>query len=139
MAKISGGRELTARLDGMSSPGARQKIGRALFAAAEAIQVEAQLSITRGAISGKGHIPSKPGEPPKADTHTLANNIEAVSVSQDKAEVSSNAPYAAYLEFGTSRMVERPYMRPAVRNTEGERRELWSRLAASLARGPNGA
>jgi HK97 gp10 family phage protein len=29
-------------------------------------------------------------------------------------EVSANAPYAAALEFGTSKMAERPYMRPAV-------------------------
>ncbi|WP_260923415.1 HK97-gp10 family putative phage morphogenesis protein [Novosphingobium sp. 9] len=36
------------------------------------------------------------------------------SVSQlDAVEVSSNAPYAAPLEFGTSKMAARPYMEPA--------------------------
>jgi HK97 gp10 family phage protein len=32
-----------------------------------------------------------------------------------RVEVSSNAPYSAALEYGTSKMAERPFMRPAVK------------------------
>ncbi|WP_066282856.1 HK97-gp10 family putative phage morphogenesis protein, partial [Blastomonas sp. CCH1-A6] len=77
------------------------------------IQVEAQLSITQGAVSGKNHVPSKPGEPPNQDTGRLGDNIETVQKGPLLVEVSSNAPYSIPLEFGTSKMAARPFMRPA--------------------------
>lgn len=90
-------------------------VTQAVFAAAQDLAVDASLSITRGAVSGKNHVPSAPGEPPNADTHVLARNIEAVSTGPLKAETSSNAPYAAAQEFGSEKLglPERPYMRPA--------------------------
>ena len=92
----------------------RKEVGAALFTAADLIRVEAQISITRGAVSGKGHVVSKPGQPPNADTHTLANyiNIEHRTGAL-KATVRSDAEYSAPLEFGTSVMAARPFMRPA--------------------------
>ncbi len=101
------------RLQVLSGPDMVDEVDRALFAGGEAIQVEAQLSITRGAVSGAGHVPSKPGEPPNADTHTLANNIETTHKAPLVVEVASNAPYSAPLEFGSSRMAARPFMAPA--------------------------
>lgn len=98
----------------MTGPEMIRTVGAALFAGGQGIQVEAQISITTGAVSGKNHVPSKPGEPPNQDTGVLSNNIETVQVAPLRVEVSSNAPYAADLEFGTSKMAERPYMRPAV-------------------------
>jgi len=88
-------------------------VTQAVFAAAQDLAVDASLSITRGSVSGKGHVASKPGEAPNADTQVLSRNIEAVSTGPLKAETSSNAPYALALEFGTSTIAERPYMRPA--------------------------
>lgn len=88
-------------------------VTQAIFAAAQDLAVDASLSITRGAVSGKGHVPSAPGEPPNADTHVLARSIEATSTGPLTAEASANAPYAAAQEFGTSALPERPYMRPA--------------------------
>lgn len=88
-------------------------VTQAVFASAKDLEVDAALSITKGSVSGRGHVPSKPGEPPSADTQVLSRNIEAVSTGPLKAEVSSNAPYALALEFGTSTVAERPYMRPA--------------------------
>lgn len=92
-------------------------VTRAVFAAAQDLAVDASLSITEGAVSGAGHVPSKPGEPPNADTHVLARSIEAVSTGPLKAETSANAPYAGDLEFGTSTIAERPYMRPAAQRS----------------------
>jgi len=85
------------------------------------IKAEAARSITEGAISGKFHVPSAPGQPPKEDTGLLRSSIEVTQTAPLRVEVSSNAPYAAALEFGTSKMAERPYMRPA---TERKRREV---------------
>lgn len=100
------------RLRKLSGPGPERLVGRALFAAAESIAVEAQISITTGAISGKGHIPSKPGEPPNADTHDLANKIEAVQRKPLVAAVESNSDHAR-IEFDWGNTAARPYLRPA--------------------------
>ena len=43
----------------------------------------------------------------------LQAHIETSQPSPLVAEVTSSAPYASALEFGTSKMAERPYMRPA--------------------------
>jgi hypothetical protein len=101
------------RLRNLRGPMMIRTVTQAVFAAAHDLQTDAQLSITEGAVSGKFHVPSAPGEPPNADTHVLSNNIEAISTGPLKAETSSNAPYAAAQEFGTSHLPERPYMRPA--------------------------
>lgn len=114
MVKITGTKAYKAKLAAVRGPTMTKQVGAALFAAGQDIQIEAQLSITNGAVSGKFHVPSRPGEPPNNDTGVLANNIETIQVEPLRVEVSSNAPYAAALEYGTIRMAERPYMRPAV-------------------------
>lgn len=103
MVRIRGAMEHSRRLKRIIGTGMEREIGKALFAAGQLIQQEAQLSITAGAVSGKNHEPSKPGEPPNADTHLLADNIEVVQSSKLSVEVSSNAPYSAALEFGSKR------------------------------------
>lgn len=115
-----------------------RRVGGALFAGGQLIQVEAQVSITNGAVSGKGHVPSSPGEPPNQDTGVLANNIETVLVEPLKVEVSSNAPYAAALEYGTSKMAERPYMRPAVAKKRKEVTQLVRGAVAAVIRDSKG-
>lgn len=124
MVKMTGAKQVSDRLRRLAGPDLAREVGQALFAAGKQIEVEAQLSITRGAVSGKNHVPSRPGEPPNQDTGVLANNIETVQVTPLRVEVSSNAPYAAELEFGTSKMAERPYMRPAVIKTRAKVSEL---------------
>lgn len=103
------------RLRKLRGPQVGRVVTQALFAGAKDIADDAALSITAGAVSGKNHVPSKPGEPPNADTHVLSNSIEAVVVRPLKAEASANAPYAAAQEFGSESigLPERPYMRPA--------------------------
>lgn len=122
------------RLKKLNSPSGRRLIGKALFVAGQRIQVEAQLSITAGAVSGKSHAPSRPGEPPNNDTGVLANNIETVAKSELLVEVSSNAPYAAAMEFGTSKIAERPYMRPARDKKAPEAVELMNKALAKIVR-----
>ena len=90
---------------------------RVLFDGADMVKAEAQHLITRGSVSGKGHVASKPGDPPNNDTDVLKNNIEAAMTGTLEATVTSSAPYAGALEGGTSKMDARPYMRPARDNT----------------------
>jgi HK97 gp10 family phage protein len=99
---------------------AEREVSKALFAAGELVQTAAQRSITAGSVSGKGHVPSAPGEPPNNDTGVLANNIETTQPSKLRVRVTSDAPYSAALEFGTSRMSARPFMRPARDKTKAE-------------------
>lgn len=110
---LIGGKAHIARLKKLSGETMVREVGKALYAGGEMIQVEAQISITAGAVSGKKHVPSAPGKPPNNDTGILAGNIETTQTAPLVVEVSSNAPYAAPLEFGTSKMAARPYMEPA--------------------------
>ncbi len=135
MVKITGSDGISRRLRGLAGQEIVRKVGTALFAAGQMIQVEAQLSITEGAVSGKGHIPSRPGEPPKQDTGVLADNIETVLVAPLRVEVSSNAPYARALEYGTSKMAERPYMRPAVAKKKADAVRLVRNAVDAAIRG----
>lgn len=112
-SRLIGAKAHTARLKKLSGQAMVREVGKALFAAGEMIQVEAQISITAGAVSGKKHVPSAPGQPPNNDTGTLAGAIETNQTAPLVVEVSSNAPYAGDLEFGTSKMEARPYMAPA--------------------------
>lgn len=113
MPRITGRDAVTVRLNRLAGEETIRKVGQALYAGGEEIRAEAAHMITEGAISGRNHIPSLPGQPPKEDTGTLRTHIETTQVAPLQVEVSSNAPYAAALEFGTSKMAERPYMRPA--------------------------
>ena len=102
------------RLKAMTGPRMRGRIYTALFAGADLIRTEAALSIVAGSIQGKGHIPSKPGEPPNRDTAQLDTSIITEGDrSRLRAEVSANTDYAVDQELGNSKMAERPYMRPA--------------------------
>jgi HK97 gp10 family phage protein len=122
-APVRGIERLIARFDRLSIPRIGAALGKALYATADAVAVDAAISITTGAVSGKGHVPSSPGSPPNADTHMLDRSIEAALVSPLVATATANAPYAAALEYGTSKMAERPYMRPAALKNRDTLRE----------------
>lgn len=88
---------------------------KALYEAGEVIRADAAASIKEGAISGPGHIPSQPFTAPNADTHRLDLSIDVVlNPSRLSASVVSRAPYSSFLEFGTSKMAARPFLRPAL-------------------------
>lgn len=132
--KIRGAKAHSARLKRMVSPQARARVGKAVYAASDYLRVEAQHSITEGSISGAGHVPSAPGEPPNADTRQLDTNIVNAKTGELTAEVSSNAPYSAALEFGTSKMEARPFMKPAAKKTRPRATELVVRAVKQSTR-----
>ena len=106
---------------------AEKAVEQALFAGAEYIANEAALSITAGAVSGKNHVDSAPGEAPNADTHRLDRSIEGTRAGRLKAKVTANSGYAAALEFGTSKVAARPFMRPARDKSKAHVRDLVTR------------
>lgn len=129
MAKITGVERHTKRLKNMRN--VAKDVTAALYAAGQDIELDAERSITEGSISGKGHIPSLPGEPPNRDTGDLDRNIDTETKSQNPptVHVVSHMPYSAALEFGTSKMDERPFMRPA---TEKNRKKVGQKVAAAV-------
>jgi hypothetical protein len=165
VVKIVGAKEHIQHLKQISGPEMVKEVGAALFVGGQRLQTAAQISITEGAVSGKAHVPSAPGEPPKNDTGLLANSIETVQVEPLKVEVSSNAPYAAAqeegskrkastgsrnfaidkkgkqklgpikVEYGDSKTAARPYMRPAAKKVKAEVRELIRKAVAKVAKG----
>lgn len=120
MPKITGVDKAKRRIESLAGREKIELVGQALFAGGEMIKAEAARSITEGAVSGAGHVPSKPGEPPNEDTGTLRRNITVTQIGPLHVRVASNAPYSAHLEFGTSKMAARPFMGPAARAKKKE-------------------
>lgn len=88
------------------------------------IQNEARKSILRGPKSGRiyqkynpkrKHQASAPGQPPASDTGTLVRSIivEVVETSLTVI-VSAGTKYAKMLEYGTKKMLARPFLIPAL-------------------------
>jgi len=115
-----------------------QEVVRKLYVAGQMIELDAERSITAGSVSGAGHVPSAPGQPPNRDTGLLDGSIETEIRSQmpPTVTVTSRAPYAAHLEYGTSRMEPRPYMRPATeRNRDDVTRAVGEAVNIIIKRG----
>lgn len=99
---------------------------KVVYVGADMIRSTAFQSISRGSVSGKNHVPSKPGEPPNRDTGTLQNHLILTQKSPLEAEVRSFIEYASDLEYGTSKMAARPYMRPARASEEPKIQRLFA-------------
>lgn len=130
MARITGAKRHSQRLRALPRA-TRREVGKAIFVGSGMIQAETRHLIAQGAIQGAGHVPSAPGEPPNWDTGKLAGDIKTIKTGELTAETSSEAPYATALEFGTSKMAERPYMRPA---TKTERPKIVSLVRKAVSR-----
>lgn len=120
----------------MSSSVVTREIMDAVVQGAELIKEEVVNSILDGAVSGPGHVPSLPGEPPNADTHELDQSMRVEkNESKLSAKVVSDSEKAVPLEFGTENMEERPHMRPAAQKKRPEARRL---IAAAVNKANRG-
>ncbi len=61
---------------------------------------------------GKTHIASAPPGPPAVDTGALRASIKATAEAPLRVIIHDEVDYGAFLEFGTSRMVKRPFFAP---------------------------
>lgn len=135
MAKVTGLSARSERLKRMASEKAHRSRMRALYVIGQRIELDAELSITAGSVSGKDHVPSAPGEPPNADTRLLDTSIDTTFAGENEVHVTSRAPYSAALEFGTSKMEERPFMRPAVEKNRGRAARELADVQSKINRG----
>ena len=97
-----------------------------LLGGGQLIRGEAIRSIQTGAKSGKTykrynptrtHKASAPGEAPASDTGFLVSNIR-VKDQKDLVQVRSEASYSKFLEYGTSKMLARPFLFPAMEKSK---------------------
>jgi HK97 gp10 family phage protein len=93
-----------------------------ILGSAQLIRGEAIKSIQTGPKSGRiyekynprrTHKSSAPGQAPASDTGNLVSQIRVRQKNPDEVIVESNALYSAFLEFGTSKMLARPFLFPA--------------------------
>lgn len=108
-----GREQLRRRLRFYQSAEFRDLAGSLLYEYADQIRAEAFRSISAGSVSGAGHIPSAPGESPNRDTGALQAGLKVERTGLLTAEVRAETPYSTPLEFGTSKMAARPFLRPA--------------------------
>ena len=61
------------------------------------------------------HVAASPGQAPNTDTGKLVASIAVEKKAESTYFVGSGLSYAKYLEFGTSKMLARPWLQPAIR------------------------
>lgn len=89
---------------------------------AEVIAAEARALVDEGGIPSPNHIVSNPGDAPNTDSGNLVAHTNAEKLPEiGQAAVISDATndgysYSLGLEFGNSRVYERPFLRPATAN-----------------------
>lgn len=135
MPKITGFDTVLAKLDGLAGQKMVDTVGQALVVGGELIQKEAQRLITENAVSGKFHVASAPGEPPKNDTSHLHDFIITEHPETLRVNVTSNAKYSAALEFGTSKMAARPFLGPATRTMKPKVAEVVAAAVSHFVKG----
>ena len=111
---------------------------------AQQIRGEAIKSIQTGAKSGivyekynprRTHRASAPGQAPASDTGNLVSQIMVNQKSPDEILVESNATYSSFLEFGTSKMLARPFLFPATERSRPKIAEaVFNRVVKEIQR-----
>jgi HK97 gp10 family phage protein len=105
----------------MGKNGLDKELTNVLRGGGQLIRGEAIRSIQSGPKSGRTyekynprrtHKASAPGQAPASDTGNLVSQIMSVSDGKDTL-VESRAEYSKFLEFGTSKMLPRPFLFPA--------------------------
>lgn len=84
---------------------------------AAALYFQRELKRVIGISNRNGENRSAPGEPPRRETGNLQKNV-LVELDERKhvarVGVGGNAKYGAWLEFGTRRILPRPWIRPTI-------------------------
>ena len=135
---ITGSETLRRNLARLAGNERRQAQRDGLEAGARVYEAEVKLLLSQPGSgetytrNGVSHTASAPGEPPAVDTDFLRNSIQVDEVTPNEAIIAPHTDYAEHLEFGTSRMAARPYMRPALDEHEREIVDAIERTVAAF-------
>ena len=122
MIQLNGLEGLQARLH-QATQEASKKIEQIVFTTALDIRNATVKRIANGPktghiyqskVSNRVHRASDPGQAPATDSGDLITSYTVQQEDSYTYTVSSNLPYAYYLEFGTSKMKARPHLTPSV-------------------------
>ena len=140
--KFSGVEEATKALEKVKED-LEKDMKEVLLGSGQLIRGEAVRSIQQGSKSGKTykrynptrtHKASAPGEAPASDTGFLVSNIR-VKEQKDVVQVRSEASYSKFLEYGTSKMLARPFLFPAFEKSKPKIAEvIFRKIKQSLDR-----
>lgn len=131
---LKGRQKHVNRLKRLSGPEVVKLAGSIVFEGADTVRAEAHRLVSAGSVSGKNHVASAPGEPPNRDTGNLQAHMETEQTGALEAEFRSMAGHAAPLEFGTSKMEARPYVRPARDTTAPKIRKRFAQQMNKLVK-----
>lgn len=104
-----------------NSPEVKSAMQSAIARGLEAIGLQAEANAKREVT--KAVYNSPPAKSGYVRTGALRNSIGHATDS-DSAYVGSNIEYAPYVEYGTSKMGARPFIKPAVENYKDEYKEI---------------
>ena len=82
-----------------------------------------------------GSGPSAPGEAPSDPEGRIAAAVTAVPDGSGGASVEVALPFARDLEFGTTRMAARPFLRPAAQRAGSDAKALLAKSLAATLKG----
>jgi HK97 gp10 family phage protein len=128
--RLEGSAELQAQLKGLRGD-IRKAVSRAVVGTALELQGNVVKSVSKKGTGityqkknpNRTHTASAPDQPPATDTGRLKNSIEFNALDDLTATVGSKLAYATYLEYGTSRMANRPFFRPAIEKIQPKYQE----------------
>lgn len=140
--KVEGMKELASAFESLEKS-LRKYLQAALVSIGNDVKSVMVRSITSQPKSGRiykrgsvSHRASAPGEAPANDTGRLAGSINVFpNLEKLEIELGIKPPfveYAAYLEFGTSRMDARPFVAPAGKQT---REKNYQKIRKAVALG----
>lgn len=102
----------------------RTKIARAIKTAFNRVAVLVKADVKKGFREPKHgrfygtHIASAPGEYPAINTGRLDRSLQHKQHGSRSLEVGTNLKYAPYMEFGSKRVLPRPFMSTTEKRTE---------------------
>jgi len=119
MIKIQNKNRLISKLKKLSDS-SQFPVKQTLLKSAIKIENDSKKLISTGSRSGvvyyRGGVASRrsaPGEPPKTDTGRLVSSIKKTKLNSGfEYLVGTNVKYGRYLEFGTNKILPRPWLQP---------------------------
>lgn len=99
---------------------------------ANAIKQALAAALEEVGLAAEGFAKKKLTENHSVDTGRLRNSVtHAIDMDEEAVYIGTNVEYAPYVELGTSRSKEKPYLRPAAQDHATEYRKIFEKHLAS--------